>query len=74
MSTTLETFKAFLQDEKIREKYELSDADVAVTNMMGKPGDKMIVTLIREMVNKYAEVKSPRITASHLNTVLDNRL
>lgn len=74
MSPTLETFKAFLQDKEIREKYKLSDANVAISNMMGKPEDSIMVTLIREMVNKYAEVKSTKITASHLNTVLDNRL
>ncbi|MDJ0364838.1 hypothetical protein QMK33_06710 [Hymenobacter sp. H14-R3] len=71
---SLETFKAFLQDEAIQQKYDLSEAIVAEAGLFGKPTDKMIVVLIREMVNKYFESKSPNITAKHLSVVLSNRL
>ncbi|RYY34107.1 MAG: hypothetical protein EOP46_14465 [Sphingobacteriaceae bacterium] len=71
---SLETFKAFLQDEAIRDQYGITDANVAVADLFEKPNDNMMVVLIREMVNKYFEHRSPKITANHLNTVLNNRL
>lgn len=71
---SLETFKAFLQDEAIQQKYGLSEKDVAEAGLFPKPSDKMIVVLIREMVNKYFDSKSTKITANHLNVVLSNRL
>lgn len=70
----LETFKAFLQDDAIRQKYDLSESDVAEANLFNKPTDKMIVVLIREMVNIYFDSKSTKRTANHLNIVLNNRL
>lgn len=73
-NTSLETFKAFLQDEAIQEKYNITAEEIASAGLFGKPTDKMIVVLIREMVNKYFDSKSTKITASHLNIVLDNRL
>lgn len=71
---TLETFKAFLQDEAIQEKYNITEEEVAAAGMFGKPTDKMMVVLIREMVDKYFASKSTKITANHLNIVLSNRL
>lgn len=71
---SLETFRAFLQDEAIQEKYSITDADIAAAGLFGKPGDQMMVVLIREMVNKFFESKSSKITANHLNVVLNNRL
>ena len=70
----LETLKAFLQDDAIQHKYGLTKADVAEASLFNKPTDKMIVVLIREMVNTYFDSKSTKRTASHLNVVLNNRL
>lgn len=71
---SLETFKALLQDKAIHREYNISDADIAEANLFGKPDDPMIIVLIREMVNKHFEKASPTRIASHLNTVLNNRL
>ena len=71
---SLETFKAFLQDKAIQEKYNITAEEVAEAGPFGKPTDKMIVVLIREMVNNYFTHKSTNITAKHLTAVLSNRL
>lgn len=71
---SLETFKAFLQDEAIKEKYGITDDYIAKASLIGKPDDPMIVVLIREMVNKHFAKQSPRVIANHLNVILSNRL
>ena len=72
---SLETFKAFLQDDEIQEKYDISSSDVAGASMLGKQSEtNMMVMLIREMVNKHTEGSTPKMTAAHLNKVLDNRI
>lgn len=72
-----ETLKAFLQDERLREKlkttYNLKDNDIENITMTSSENIIELI-IIKEMINKHSSKLTPNIAAAQINNLLDSRL
>ena len=72
---SVETLKAFLQDEELQNEYRIKDGDINSIAINNNPHEQnMMIVLLREMVSQQSEKNTSRVAATRLNTILNSRL